>query len=126
MTPVGDQLDIFGEPDDDQRHQAWRKRGDLEAAKARKVRKLARMQSKAFTASVRRVILETWRPGELMSGEHIRFACEDQGVYARHPNCWGAVTNALGNQGLLWKTKERVVCEDPNTNARDTPLWALI
>ena len=116
---TGDQVDMFPDRKEDPRR-------NLEEARRRRENALARVASQAFTASVRAVVGAVWNVGDRISGEDIRLGCNSEGVYARDPHAWGGVTMALHRAGVLEKTEQRVTCEDPNTHARDTPIWVVL
>jgi hypothetical protein len=66
------------------------------------------------------------RPGELVSGEDLRFAITDRiGPPPNHHNTWGSLIRTLGDGRVLLKTTARTNMKDPRSNARETPLYRL-
>ena len=60
---------------------------------------------------------------DMFTGEDIRFHCEQTVGYPKHPNAWGALTNALIKRGIIQGTGFFKPMLDPRSHARITPIY---
>jgi len=64
--------------------------------------------------------------GQHLSGEGIRRACAEVGVYAHHPNCWGGFCNGLVIKGVLRKTGGYTQMTAPTSHGRETKVYLVL
>ena len=70
------------------------------------------------------VVLYVWG-GKEATGEDFRRSCEALGVFAHHPNAWGALTLSMKRKGLLTETGEWRKPTDSRSHARPTRVYLV-
>jgi hypothetical protein len=71
------------------------------------------------------LILNVWSGREAIA-EDFRMLCEDHGLFAHHPNAWGALILHLKRQGMLRATGEWRSPKDNKSHARPTRVYEVI
>jgi hypothetical protein len=92
-----------------------------ETGEQRRDKGMAKVYSSSVTQDVADRVLPTM--GRDFTGEDIRNASEAMGIFAEHPNAWGASINSLIKRGYIAKTGEYRKMKNAKSNARQTPVY---
>ena len=57
------------------------------------------------------------------TGEDVRFACQEKGIFASHPNAWGALINQAIKHGLIEPIDRLQPMKSPRSHARKTQVY---
>ncbi len=63
--------------------------------------------------------------GREVTGEDIRFRCEQRSLRPHHPNAWGALVNTAVRRKLLIPTDKFVSMKDKSSHARMTRVYKV-
>ena len=69
--------------------------------------------------------LTTRFPGQRMTGEQMRRACQANGIEATSPHAWGALVGAMASRELILRTGEWVRMQEKSSHGRYTPVWFI-
>ena len=81
---------------------------------------------KQFVDQVEAAVKAGFRNGEEVTGEEVRFLCEECGVTPHHHNAWGGCTNHLQRRGTLIYAGRNTQMRGKKSNARMTPVYTVM